>query len=238
MQQAQGGVEARRKCCARRRARFRGPWPRAAASPTRCTSRRNRPRRSGRSSGRLRGNGNVSSASFTCAVTAERREKIQRCASAPSPAHRVRRLRANFRRSEFVERNALRLRSSRDYEEKARGIPDFVGEGARAEDAVLAQDDVGAGCGHAGEHVAQRVGAVLFASTAADRRPCPWSSTSWRLRPCAPANAGRAAGRECVPRAVCVRAGHEMQTHHDHARVPEKENVVAADQQAGGIERA
>ena len=29
-----------------------------------------------------------------------------------------------------------------------------------------------------------------------------------------------------------------MQAHHDHARVPEKKNVVAADQQARGIKRA
>ena len=34
------------------------------------------------------------------------------------------------------------------------------------------------------------------------------------------------------------RAAGEVQAHHDHARVPEKKDVVAADQQARGIERA
>ena len=34
-----------------------------------------------------------------------------------------------------------------------------------------------------------------------------------------------------------VRVLHQVQAHHDHARVPEEKNVVAADEQARGIER-
>ena len=35
-----------------------------------------------------------------------------------------------------------------------------------------------------------------------------------------------------------ARIPRQLQAHHDHARVPEKKNVVAADQQARGIKRA
>ena len=67
----------------------------------------------------------------------------------------------NFGGGQVFEGDALGFDFLEVEEEEAGGVPDFVGEGAGAQDAVFAEDDVGAGGGHAGEHVAHGVGAVL-----------------------------------------------------------------------------
>ena len=95
-------------------------------------------------------------------MTAERREKIQRCARAPSPFTGYGALARISGAASSSSVRPLDFDFFEIHEEEACGVPDFVGEGARAEDAVVAEDDVRAGSGHAGEHVAQRVGAVLL----------------------------------------------------------------------------
>ena len=168
-------------------------------------------------------------------MTQASREKIQRCASAPSPGTGYGALARISGAASSSSVRAAGFDFFEIHEEKSRGIPDFIREGARAEDAVLAEHDIGAGRGHAGEHVAQRVGAVLL------RELQRIDAGAFRLRHL------RAFGRahermqiEAAEGNAIFRLGsaREVQAHHDHARIPEKQDVVAADQQARGIERA
>ena len=111
--------------------------------------------------------------------------------------HRIRRRCANFRRRQFLQSKTRRASTFSRFTNKNRAAFQILFANARApKNAILAQRDVRARRGHARQHVAQRVGAVLLRQFAAGPRPCPWSWTSLRLPPCAPANADKAAGRE------------------------------------------
>src|SRR5579863_9498009 len=138
----------------------------------------------------------------------------------------VRRLGSDFGRGELFEREAARFDFLEVYEKKTRGIPDFVSEGAGAEDAVVAQDDVRAGSGHAGEHVAKRVGAVLLRQL---QRVNTGALSLRHLR--AIGGADKRVQVEALEGNAFFggRTAGEMQAHHDHADIPEKKNVVAAD---------
>ena len=147
-------------------------------------------------------------------------------------------MRANLRRGQLLDpRAGSRLQLFEIEENESRGVPDLVGEGAIAEDALFAQRNVGAGRGHHRQREAQRVGAVFLDQL---QRVHDVAARLGHLHAFGIAHqrvqVERAEGNAIVGRAAPVL--HQVQAHHDHARVPEKQDVVAADQQAGGIEIA
>src|ERR1700735_1139401 len=137
-------------------------------------------------------------------------------------------------RSYFFERDASgNFGFFEIQEQEAGGVPNFVGESAGAEDAVFAKGDVGAGGGHAGEHVAQGVGAEFFGEAervnagalglrhlgafggANERMQVEAAEGNRRFRIALTARVGVTLG-------VLETISAQWEGHHDHASVPEE----------------
>jgi hypothetical protein len=139
-------------------------------------------------------------------------------------------------RAAVLKRDCIQ-RSSREFDEgrsetcptfmkqEACGVPDFVGEGAGAFQAVRAEDDVGAGRGAGQQRHAHGVGAVLLGH---DQRV---DHVALGLRHLLLFGiAHEAVDVDLAERHVA----HELDAEHRHARDPEEENVEAGDQQRVG----
>ena len=133
---------------------------------------------------------------------------------------------ADFRRGQLLDRRASTLEFVEVDEQKPRGIPDFIGEGAVALDALFAPDDVGARRRQNGQRETHGVGAVLLVQChGVDARALGFG----HLLPF-----GIAHDRVQVHFAERHLA-HESQPHHDHPRDPEEQDLVSGDEQAGWI---
>ena len=109
---------------------------------------------------------------------------------------------------------------------ESRCVPDLVGERRIALNATLGQRNLASG-GVDGQREAQRVGAKLVDDV---QRIDHVSLGLGHLLAELVAN-------ESIEKDRAERhASGEAQTHHDHARHPEKEDVVAGDQDIGGVE--
>ena len=170
VQQPQHGVQApaehRARAVGRRPAR-----PAAAPWPARRTSRRARPRRSGRARRRPCRIRRPRSSASTSAVTSSSRVRIQRSAAV---------------RLRVVERQR---RIGAVHQRETRGVPELVDEVAAALDPFLRQRDVAARVRRAGERPAQRVGAVVVDELRAGRSTLPadlliFLPRASRTRPC------------------------------------------------------
>ena len=134
---------------------------------------------------------------------------------------------AALRRGEIFERRAASgFELLEIHKEKSRGVPNFVCEGARAENFVVAKNDVASRRGHAGQSEAHRVGSEFGGEL--QRIEAGALGFGHLL----------AFGVEHERVQVKLAEGNlsgEAQPHHDHARGPEEKNVAAGDERAGGV---
>ena len=140
---------------------------------------------------------------------------------------RIRRRRAQFRRSDlFAGHAGSGLEFFQVDEHKSRGIPDFVGEGAITEDAIFAQNDIGARRGHAGEGEAHGIGAEFLVELDGI------DAGALGLRHFL---AFRRAHQRVQINLAERNAARELQAHDDHPRNPKKQNVVGGYEGAGRV---
>ena len=164
-------------------------------------------------------------ARFTCCAQSFRRLKIQRSSMGTSPFSSA----SGRYVVEILRHPRLHARALHVHEEETRGVPDLVGERARAFHALFGEHDVGAGRGALQQGHADGVGAVLLGH---HQRVDHVALGLRHLLALGVAHQG--VNVDLVERHFA----HEFHAHHDHARHPEEQNVEAGDQQRSRIERA
>ena len=153
-----------------------------------------------------------------------------------STASRIRRGGANLGRGQFLDAHSgSSLKFLQIDEDESRRIPDFVGKGLVPRNSLFAQRDIRARRGFNGQRETQRVCAKAFhplerVNDVAAHFGHLLSLRVQNERVQVERSEGNSLGSR-FPRG-------EMQAEHDHARIPEKQNVVTADEQRRGIKRA
>ena len=133
---------------------------------------------------------------------------------------------ANLRRCKLFERCPASLEFVEVHKQKPRRVPDFVGKVPRAFDLVFAPDQVLSGRRHHHQRETHRVRSVLAVDV---QRVNARAFGLGHLLPVRGSHDGvdidRAEGN----------FSREFQPHHDHARDPEKQDLVSGNQQRGRV---